>query len=112
MVYNVQISVDAKHCLPIDFKVTNTNDSKAMGNMLRRSKSILRTARYMALYDKGYHTGSEFKIADDLDIEVMVAIPTVAAQAPYLAYNVENFRYIKQGDYYLCPENNKLKSRF
>lgn len=36
-----------------------------MGNMLRRSKSILRTARYMALYDKGYHTGSEFKIADD-----------------------------------------------
>lgn len=42
----------------------------------------------------------------------MVAIPTVAAQAPDLAYNVENFRYIKQGDYYLCPENNKLKSRF
>lgn len=106
--YNVQTTVDAKHNLPIDYKVTNTNDSKAMGNMLRRSKAILKTNDFTTLYDKGYHTGSEFKIADDLDIEVLVAIPTVAAQAPDPAYNVENFNYIKDGDYYLCPENNKL----
>ena len=106
--YNVQTTVDAKHNLPIDYKVTNTNDSKAMGNMLRRSKTILRTSDFTALYDKGYHTGSEFKIADDLDIEVLVAIPAVAAQAPDPAYNVENFRYIKDGDYYVCPQGNKL----
>lgn len=110
VVYNVQTSVDDKHNLPIDYKVTNTNDSKAMGNMLRRSKSILRSDRYMALYDKGYHTGSEFKIADDLDIEVLVAIPTVAAQAPDPAYNVENFIYNNQDDYYICPQGNKLTS--
>ncbi len=106
--YNVQTTVDAKHNIPIDYKVTNTNDSKAMGNMLRRSKAILKTNEFLALYDKGYHTGSEFKIADDLDIEVLVAIPTVAAQAPNPAYNVENFNYIKQGDYYICPKGNKL----
>jgi len=106
--YNVQTTVDDKHCLPIDYKVTNINDSKAMGNMLRRSKAILKTNDFTALYDKGYHTGSEFKIADDLDIEVLVAIPTVAAQAPNPAYNVENFNYIKQGDYYICPKGNKL----
>ena len=94
--YNVQTTVDAKHNIPIDYKVTNTNDSKAMGNMLRRSKAILKTNEFSALYDKGYHTGSEFKIADGLDIEVLVAIPTVAAQAPDPAYNVENFRYIKR----------------
>ncbi|WP_024772761.1 hypothetical protein [Aquimarina macrocephali] len=33
-------------------------------------------------YDKGYLTGSEFKTADNLGVDVMVAIPTVAAQAP------------------------------
>ena len=54
--YNVQTTVDAKNLLPIDYKVTNTNDSKAMGNMLRRAKSILRTNDFIALYDKGYHT--------------------------------------------------------
>lgn len=29
--YNIQTTVDAKHNIPIDYKVTNVNDSKAMG---------------------------------------------------------------------------------
>ena len=106
--YNVQTTVDEKHNLAIDYKVTNTNDSKAMGNMLRRSKSILRTNEFTALYDKGYHTGSEFKIADDLSIDVIVAIPTVASQAPDPKYNVENFIYNNEEDFYVCPQGNKL----
>lgn len=106
--YNIQSTVDAENNIPIDFKVTNTNDSKAMGNMLQRAKSILRTNGFTALYDKGYHTGSEFKIADDLDIEVMVAIPGLASQAPNPDYNVKNFTYDPDGDYYICPEGNKL----
>ena len=73
--YNVQTTVDAKHNLPIDYKVTNHNDKKAMGNMLQRAKSILHTNDFTALYDKGYHTGSEFDMADTLGIKVMVAIP-------------------------------------
>ena len=106
--YNVQSTSDGKHNLPVDYKMTNTNDSKAMGNMLRRAKSILRTNEFSALYDKGYHTGSEFKIADDLGIEVMVAIPTVAAQAPNPEYNVENFTYNKEDDHYICPQGHEL----
>ena len=106
--YNVQSTVDGKYCLPIDYKLTNTNDSKAMGNMLQRAKSILRTNEFTALYDKGYHTGTEFKRADDLGIEVMVAIPGLASQAPDPAYNVENFSYFEQGDYYVCPQGKKL----
>jgi len=106
--YNVQTTVDEKHKLPIDYKVTNANDSKAMGNMLRRAKSILRTNDFTALYDKGYHTGSEFKLADDLGIDVMVAIPAVAANAPNKAYNVEHFIYEPTGDYYVCPQGQKL----
>ncbi|MCD4729828.1 MAG: IS1182 family transposase [Bacteroidales bacterium] len=108
--YNIQTTVDAKHNLPIDYKVTNTNDSKSMGNMLQRAKSILHTNDFTALYDKGYHTGTEFKIANDLGIEVMVAIPGLASQAPNLAYNVENFFYYRDGDYYLCPQGNKLNT--
>lgn len=106
--YNLQTTVDAKNNLPIDYKVTNTNDSKAMGNMLQRAKSILYTNQFTALYDKGYHTGTEFKIADDLGVDVMVAIPTVAAQAPNPAYNVENFGYREDKDCYICPEGHQL----
>jgi len=48
--YNVQTTVDAKYNLPIDYKVTNTNDSKAMGSMLRRSKAILGSNKFTARY--------------------------------------------------------------
>ncbi len=106
--YNVQTTVDAKNNLLIDYKVTNSNDSKAMGNMLQRAKSILRTNEFTALYDKGYHTGSEFKIAHDLKIDTLVAIPGLTVHAPDPAYDVENFTYVPEGDYYICPQNQHL----
>ena len=79
-----------------------------MGNMLRRAKTILRTNDFISLYDKGYHTGSEFKTANDLGIDVMVAIPTVAANAPDQAYNVKHFIYDKKEDCYICPQGEEL----
>jgi hypothetical protein len=108
--YNVQASVDDKHKLPFDYKVTNNNDSKAMGNMLLRAKSILHSNQFMALYDKGYHTGSEFDIAERLGINVMVAIPEkpVSSQAPDPDYNVENFIYNENDNTYTCPQGHTL----
>jgi transposase len=108
--YNAQVTVDSKHCIPIDYKVTNHNDKKAMGNMLRRAKSILRTNDFTALYDKGYHTGSEFDIADVPGVEVMVAIPAIphSSKAPDPAYNVENFIYNEKENTYTCPEGHTL----
>jgi hypothetical protein len=64
-----------------------------MGNMLQRAKTILRTNGFTALYDKGYHTGSEFEVANGLGVKTIVAIPSVAAQAPNPAYNVGHFYY-------------------
>ena len=108
--YNAQVTVDSKHCIPIDYKATNENDSKAMGDMLQRAKSILQTNDFTALYDKGYHTGSEFDIADELGVEVMVAIPAIphSSQAPDPAYNVENFIYNENENTYTCPEGHTL----
>ena len=110
--YNVQTTVDAKNNLPIDYKVTNTNDSKAMGNMLQRAKSILGTNKFTALYDKGYHTGSEFNMAEKLGVEVMVAIPArpKSSHAPDPDYDMENFVYNGQTDTYTCPEGHIMKT--
>lgn len=110
--YTAQTTVDAKHKLLLDYKLTNQNDKKAMGMMLRRAKSILRTNGFTALFDKGYHTGSEFKTADGLGIKTLVAIPNIgrASQAPNPAYNSENFVYNNDTDTYTCPQGNKLTS--
>jgi len=81
-----------------------------MGQMLQRAKTILRTNTFTALYDKGYHTGNEFKIADDLGIDTLVAIPAYASNAPDPRYNSANFTYDPSNDHYTCPENNILRS--
>ena len=108
--YNVQTTVDAKNNIPIDYKVTNQNDSKAMGNMVQRAKSILRTNEFTVLYDKGYHTGSELKTAQDLGVETIVAIPSLpsTSQAPNHEYNYEYFIYNKEADAYICPQGESL----
>ncbi len=106
--YTVQTTVDALHNIPIDFKVTNENDSKAMGGMLRRAKTILGHNNFTAIYDKGYHTGSEFDYANRLGVDVLVAIPGVSAHAPDLAFDVEHFKYDKTTDSYTCPANETL----
>jgi transposase len=110
--YNIQVTTDAEHCLLIDYKVTNANDNKAMGNMLRRAKSILRTNEFTALYDKGYHTGSEFATAHQLGVETLVAIPDIppSGQSPDPRYNAENFAYSNENDCYTCPQGAELRS--
>lgn len=110
--YCVQSTVDAKNNIPFDYLVTNKNDSKAMGQMLQRAKAILGTNSFTALYDKGYHTGSEFKTANQLGINTLVAIPGIgrASQAPDTNYNSEHFTYNKETDTYCCPQGHQLKS--
>ena len=108
--YNVQTTVDAKNCLIIDYKVTNNNDSKAMGDMLVRASDILEITDFTALYDKGYHTGSEFKKAQDLGITTLVAIPDPASGAPDPKYNISNFKYNKEDNTYTCPQAHTLKT--
>lgn len=106
--YSVQTVVDAQHCLPIDYKVTNANDSKAMSPMLRRAKTILKTSDFTAIYDKGYHTSSELKKGIELGVNIMVAIPEVASNAPNPEYNVSNFVYDHALDQFTCPQGQIL----
>ncbi len=104
----IQSTVDAKYNIPIDYKVTNVNDSKAMGQMVRRAKTIIGHPNFTALYDKGYHTGTEFDYAYKQGVEVIVAFPNVSSHAPDVAFDVENFNYDKQSDEYTCPAGQKL----
>lgn len=75
-----------------------------MGNMLRRAKSILRTNDFTALYDKGYHTVSEFKIADDLEIDVYILTKKGKDRASadvglmFTAYNIRRIINILGGN--------------
>ncbi len=108
--YTAQTSVDARNKIFIDCKATDRNDRKAMGNMLRRAKTVLGTNGFTALYDKGYHTGSEFKVADDLGVDTLVAVPAIgrASQVPDPAYNLGHLAYDTENDSYTSPQGHGL----
>jgi radical SAM protein with 4Fe4S-binding SPASM domain len=110
--YNIQSTVDAKHCLPIDYKVTNENDSKALGPIATKAVELLGHSDFTLLLDKGYHTGTELKTAQELGIETLVAIPATpsSSMAPDPAYNVSEFSYDPDTDTYTCPQNHTLTS--
>jgi hypothetical protein len=108
--YNVQSIVDAKFYIPIDYEVTNENDSKALGAIAQRAVDNLGHADFTLLLDKGYHTGTELKTAQELGIETLVAFPAVpsSSMAPDPAYNVSEFIYDPLADTYTCPQNHTL----
>lgn len=110
--YNVQSTVDAKHCLPIDYEVTNQNDSKALGPAAERAAEELGHSSFTLLADKGYHTGSELKAAQQMGVETIVAIPDVssASMAPDPAYNVSEFKYHPRLHAYTCPQGERLST--
>lgn len=109
--YNVQTTVDSSNNLILDYKVTNTNDSKAMGYMVERAVEIVGHNEFTMLYDKGYHTGSEFTKAEDSEVTVLVAIPAISgsSQAPDPRYNKSEFTYSELEDTYTCPQGQVLK---
>jgi transposase len=110
--YNTQTTVDAENCLIIDYKVTNENDSKAMGDMVTRASEIVGNTEFTALYDKGYHTGSELKTAQQLGVETIVAIPDLpsSSHAPDPAFNLWNFKFDPEKNVYICPCGHTLST--
>lgn len=108
--YNIQSTADADHNLMIDYKTTNENDSKAMGDMTVRASEIIGHTNFTSLYDKGYHTGSELKVAQELGIETIVAIPDLpsSSHAPDTNFNLDKFFYNKENHCYTCPQGHTL----
>lgn len=60
--YNVQTTVDAKHSLIADFKVTKKpNDLGELDNMALRAKKLFGGKEFEALADKGYYKAEDLK---------------------------------------------------
>ncbi len=106
--YNVQSTVDAKNKLPIDYQVTNQNDKNAMTNMVKNAVDIIGNNEFEAIFDKGYHNAEQIHNCHQLGIQVHVAIPLAASNAPDKKFNVSEFKYNKQNDTYQCPAKQTL----
>ncbi len=108
--YNIQSTVDAKNNIPIDYQVTNINDKRAMTSMIENAIEIVGNNTFDAVFDKGYYTAQEIHNSQKLGVTTHVCVPNPAATAPNKAYNVSEFKYNKEHDYYTCPAGEVLKT--
>lgn len=105
--YNVQTTVDAKHKLILDHKVTNdTSDQNQLYNMARRAKTILSVDSIEVTADKGYFNTQHMKKC--LDNNITPFVPVLNSRREKHFYPKEEFKYIKEKDAYLCPAGETL----
>jgi len=80
--------------------------------MVQRAAGIVANTKFTALFDKGYHKGLELKLALELGVKTLVAIPDIssASMAPDPAYNVSEFIYHKRKHAYTCPQGHLLQT--
>ena len=108
--YNVQISIDKKHKLMVDYEATNDiNDLNQLNNMANKSKEILEVDELEVLADKGYCNPKEIKKCVDNGIIPYVPKPKANTTKTKGEFCKSKFKYDKEKDVYICPNNCELK---
>ena len=108
--YSGQTATDAKHKLLVHYETTNENDAHALYSVSKGAKEALGVEKMDSLGDKGYHTGSELAACSEDGITTYIAFPEVSTpgNGPEEGYQVKEFLYVSQGDYYICPQGYDL----
>lgn len=109
--YNVQISVDAKHKLIVDYEVTNAgNDKDQLSSMAIRAKETLEVQALDVVADQGYYNSKEIKTCIDGDISPYLRKPKDSNSRGLFAR--KEFRYDGDEDCYWCPAGKALPFRY
>jgi transposase len=107
--YNVQTTVDAKHKLIADFKVTQKpNDLGELDNMALRAKKLFGGKNFEALADKGYYKAEDLKRCTQNGITPYVAKQIYSNGTGDKDFYSDKFQYDKDKKAYICPAGKEL----
>ena len=107
--YNVQTTVDAKHKLIADFKVTQKpNDLGQLAPMALRVKKLFGDKAFEVLADKGYYKAKDLKKCTENGITVYITKQTYANGTKDPVFYSDQFKYDSTKNVYLCPAEKEL----
>lgn len=107
--YNVQTTVDAKHKLLVDFKVTqNPNDLGELDNMALRAKKLFGNQAFEVLADKGYYKAEDLKKCVDNHITPYVTKQIYSNGTGDRDFYTDRFHYDAERKFYICPAGKEL----
>ena len=105
--YNVQVTADSKHNLLIDAHNGGVNDTAALHVAGTAVQDLLEIKNFDLLADAGYHNGSQLAACEAAGITPYVS-PVRQSSSANEGYRKEDFTYISNGDFYICPQGNEL----
>ena len=107
--YNAQASVDIEHHLIAAHKVTNTgNDRSQLAPMAKKTKAALEVEKLDVVADRGYFSSEQILKCDKADITVTLPKPLTSGSKAKGMFTKQDFRYVADGDVYLCPAGERL----
>jgi len=107
--YNGQISVDTKHHMIIESEITNQeNDLNQLSNIAENTKQELGLEEIKVVCDTGYFNEKGIAKCENEGIECYIAAPEKHSNADEGMYGLEEFKYNKEKDVYICPEKKEL----
>ena len=110
--YNVQLAVDDKHKLILDYEVSNNvKDDGHLSEMSKRAKEVLGVEELEVVADKGYYNSVEIKECVDNWIMPYVLEPESTIPDDVDIYHKEEFQYDGERDMYRCPMGSELTYR-
>lgn len=107
--YNIQTTVDAKHKLIADFKVSQRpNDLGELDNMALRTKKLFGGKEFEVVADKGYYKAEDLKKCVENGITPYVSKQVYSNGTGDRDFYSDRFKYDKSKDVYVCPMNKEL----
>jgi hypothetical protein len=111
--YNVQTAVDTTHHLIVAHDVINEgNDRSQLSPMSKKAKAALGTDKLEVLADAGYFSGEEILECGKADITATLPKPLTSGNRLKGMFVKEDFRYVAEGDVYICPAGERLVHHF
>ena len=113
MNYNLQVAVDSKNKLIVDFDVIqNASDQGNLNSMSQKAKVIFgkeKNDELETLADKGYYQAEDLKECELNNTTTYVSKQIYANATKDRDFYGDRFKYNKDKDIYLCPANQELK---
>jgi len=111
--YNVQVAVDTEHHLIITHEVTNVGSDRAqLAHMAKQTKATLEATKLDVIADRGYFSGEEILACEEADITVTLPKPMTSHSKAKGRFGKQDFRYLAEGDVYVCPAGERLTYSF
>ena len=111
--YNVQAAVETNHHLIVAHDVVQTGSDRAqLAPMAAKAKAALGVDELDVVADRGYFSAEQILECAEVDVTPTLPKPQTSSNRKKGMFVKPDFRYVTDGDVYICPAGETLTWRY